>query len=203
MQHSCTGSCQHVDESDRGKWDLYQKIDLNNLQCLNEQRNGSGKDVFRCWDERLDRSKFVESDDDPELLFKIPFSGNIKLTGICIIGENEGSHPSHVKLFKNKPGLTFESARNLADQELDITYDPNGTLAYPVLVARFSNVNHLSLYFSHNYGAETTKIYYIGLRGEFLGGHRQEIVIANYESKPQLSDHKTDLFQTTLHQIQH
>lgn len=34
-------------------------------------------------------------------------------------------------------------------------------------IARFSNVYHLSIHFSKNFGAETTKIFYIGLKGEW------------------------------------
>ena len=118
MQHSCSRTCQHVDETNVGYWNLYTKIDTHNLQCYNEKRDGSGKEVFRAWEDRLDRSKVtgcvdidraiplcslvfgkvVESDDDPELLFSIPFSGSVKLTGICVIGENDPSHPNTVKL---------------------------------------------------------------------------------------------------------
>jgi len=57
MQHSCSGKCQHVDETNVGQWNLYTKIDTYNLQCYNEKHDGSGKDVFRAWEERLDRSK--------------------------------------------------------------------------------------------------------------------------------------------------
>ena len=57
MQHSCSRTCQHVDETNVGHWNLYTKIDTFNLQCYNEKHDGSGKDVFRAWDERLDRSK--------------------------------------------------------------------------------------------------------------------------------------------------
>ena len=60
MQHSCSRTCQHVDESNVGQWNLYTKIDTYNLQCYNEKRDGSGKDVFRAWDERLDRTKVSE-----------------------------------------------------------------------------------------------------------------------------------------------
>lgn len=34
-------------------------------------------------------------------------------------------------------------------------------------IARFSNVYHLSMHFPKNFGAETTKIFYIGLKGEW------------------------------------
>ena len=44
----------------------------------------------------------VESDDDPELLFSIPFNGAVKLTGICVIGENDPSHPNTVKLYDHR-----------------------------------------------------------------------------------------------------
>ena len=93
----------------------------------------------------------VESDDDPELLFSIPFNGAVKLTGICVIGENDPSHPNTVKLYdhrefsddrssfsrsirafrwSNSPELRFENARGKAQQEIALTYDPSGTLAY-------------------------------------------------------------------------
>lgn len=61
MQHSCSRNCQHVDESNVGQWNIYTKIDTFNLQCFNEKHDGSGKDVFRAWDERLDRSKVEQS----------------------------------------------------------------------------------------------------------------------------------------------
>jgi hypothetical protein len=46
--------------------------------------------------------KVVESDDDPELLFSIPFNGAVKITGLCVIGENDPSHPNTVKLYVKK-----------------------------------------------------------------------------------------------------
>lgn len=36
---------------------LYLRVDLERLQCLNESREGSGRGVFKPWDERADRSK--------------------------------------------------------------------------------------------------------------------------------------------------
>lgn len=34
-------------------------------------------------------------------------------------------------------------------------------------IARFTNVQHLSIHISKNFGAESTRVYYIGLRGEY------------------------------------
>ena len=62
-------------------YSLYQKIDFSKMECLNESEEDSGKRVFRPWQSRLDKnsSDCVTSDCDAELLFNIPFTGNIKL----------------------------------------------------------------------------------------------------------------------------
>lgn len=76
--------------------------------------------------------QFVESDADEELLFNIPFTGNIKLKGITIIGANDDSHPNKVRLFKNRPKMSFDDASSKADEEFDLTRNPNGELEYPI-----------------------------------------------------------------------
>ena len=62
-------------------YSLYQKIDFSKFECLNESEDDSGKRVFRPWESRLDKnsSNCVTSDCDAELLFNIPFTGNVKL----------------------------------------------------------------------------------------------------------------------------
>ncbi|XP_065786116.1 PITH domain-containing protein 1 isoform X2 [Muntiacus reevesi] len=145
---------------------LYLRIDLERLQCLNESREGSGRGVFKPWEERTDRSKFVESDADEELLFNIPFTGNVKLKGIIIMGEDDDSHPSEMRL-----------------------------------ISRFSNVYHLSIHISKNFGADTTKVFYIGLRGEWTELRRHEVTICNYEASANPADHKVHQVTPQTHFI--
>lgn len=102
------------------EYSLYTKIDIENTECLNEENDGSGKLVFKPYEKRFDLSKvcekiyqiyvfvklltinnysqYVQSDADEELLFNIPFTGNIKLKGIIISGANDDSHPSKMKM---------------------------------------------------------------------------------------------------------
>ena len=42
------------------------------------------------------------SDADSELLFNIPFSGNVKLKGIIVIGGDGETHPNKMRLFVNR-----------------------------------------------------------------------------------------------------
>lgn len=51
----CCGDSNHHHESEEMgiQYSLYAKIDKNNLECLNEAREGSGKTVFKPWEERL------------------------------------------------------------------------------------------------------------------------------------------------------
>lgn len=96
-------------------------------------------------------------------------------------------------------------------------------------IARFSNVYHLSMHFPKNFGAETTKIFYIGLKGEwtevsesreqpecgkgwnpaFLDlkhsistqAHRHEVTICNYEASANPADHKLEQITPQTHFI--
>jgi hypothetical protein len=86
--------------------------------------------------------------------------------------------------------MSFDDAEMQPDQEFDLTRDETGTVEYPVRVAKFSNLTNLSIHFPTNFGDESTKIYYIGLRGEFLGELRDQVVLAVYEARAVPQDHK-------------
>ncbi|XP_072211553.1 PITH domain-containing protein 1 [Excalfactoria chinensis] len=183
--------CCGADGGERGAaWGLHLRIDRGRLQCLNERREGSGARVFRAWEERGDREQFVESDEDAELLFNVPFTGSVKLKAVIVMGEDDGSHPSELRLFKNIPQMSFDDAAREPEQTFNLNPDPVGELEYPTKIARFSNVHDLSMYFPKNFGAETTKIFYIGLKGEWTEAHRHAVTICNYEALPNPGDHQ-------------
>lgn len=73
----------------------------------------------------------VESDCDEELLFSVPFTGNVKLKGIIVVGGEGDFHPSTLRLFKNRPNMSFDDAAAEPDQEFELSRDLDGTLEYP------------------------------------------------------------------------
>lgn len=55
--HGCGCEGEH-EPAERGlEYGLYRRIDLEKLQCLNESRDGDGKQVFKPWDQRNERDK--------------------------------------------------------------------------------------------------------------------------------------------------
>ena len=79
--------------------------------------------------------------------------------------------------------MSFDDAGAAADQEFSLVRDTDGSVQYKTKVEEednlelrfnyfsqvvtFSSVHHLTLHFPGNFGADNTKIYYIGLAGEF------------------------------------
>lgn len=208
MSNHCHGECDkhdhgHVTDADKASaYSLYRKIDIYKLQCLNEAVEGSGKYVFKPWDQHMDKEKFVESDSDAELLFNIPFTGSVKLKGIIVIGGEEDTHPRKMRVFKNRSNMTFDDVDSTPDQEFDLQPDYTGLMEYATKTARFNQCDCISLHFPSSFGADTTKIYYIGLKGDYTEAHRHEVTICAYEAAPNLADHKNKLSDHINHIIQ-
>ena len=200
------GGCEddHQPEDFSTEFHLHLKIDDQGFQCLGEEESGTGRKIFKNYRDREDKSIYVDSDCDPELLFNIPFTGSVKLKNMIIIPGEDELKPIKCLLFKNLPGLTFDDARKKKpDQELDVVVDPLGEAQYQIKVMKFNNVNHLSLFFPESEGEEQSRIYYIGLRGTYEKTSRQPIVITNYELAANPADHKNKLYEQNMNAMGH
>ena len=62
FEHNCNHTnCDHEPSDDGLESSLNARIDLENLQCLNEEVDGSCKKTFRTWDDRLNRNHVIFS----------------------------------------------------------------------------------------------------------------------------------------------
>ncbi|XP_058068325.1 uncharacterized protein LOC131217405 isoform X4 [Magnolia sinica] len=125
--HSCE---EHDCASD---WSLYKHIDISKVSALNESVAGSVESVFRSWEHRLSSSEgFLESNEgDPELLVFIPFTCDVKIKSISIVGGAGGTSPSKMRAFINRDGIDFSDAQSMQPiQEWDLAENLQGVLEY-------------------------------------------------------------------------
>jgi hypothetical protein len=71
--------------------------------------------------------------------------------------------------FINREDLDFDTVDSTkADQEWElIRIEDKEVPEYPCKLTKFTNVRHLTLYFPENFGADVTRITYVGLKGEW------------------------------------
>ncbi|CAN6634255.1 hypothetical protein TRVA0_014S02036 [Trichomonascus vanleenenianus] len=181
---------------------LYQYIDHDHVRTLNEQEPNSGQKVFKQWTDRLSTQDFVESDVDEQLMFHVPFTGNVKIHSLLVRSTNDEHAPNVIKLYKNKDDLDFEAVDGLKPLvKLDHPENVGGVIGesageegiveYALNKALFSNVNSITIFVESNHGEETTRILYIGLRGDFAGA-RSGAPVVTYEAAANPKDHKIE-----------
>ena len=176
-------------------------IDKPKLVAYNyADRDEDLKNVFRSWDRRRDATpRGIRSDDDDcELVLRVPFTCDVKLTGIVILGGANGSYPATLRVFANDTKLDLETiGRKKPTQKFDLVEDFQGNLEYETDRTKFSSVCSVTLHVSKNFAKlrgeeKATEIMYVGLRGEAMGHNRDMIVTAVYETRAMKEDHKVE-----------
>ncbi|CAG8493238.1 339_t:CDS:2 [Gigaspora rosea] len=170
-------SHEHEDEHnhdgpDRGtETSLYSRIDRENVRCLNESSPGLGKNVIKPWHERNDTTKASVDSVHPIFPNNIhicnSFTGSVKLKSISIKSGPGNSCPSKMKAYINREDIDFDTVDSYtATQEWELISSPDN-IEYVTRMTKMYNVRNLTLYFPENFGDDITRIFYIGLKGEW------------------------------------
>ncbi|KAF8604136.1 DUF1000-domain-containing protein [Ceratobasidium sp. AG-I] len=168
---------------------LYGRIDRQNVVALNAEEGSDPCAPLKAWHERTDETKWLESDADDQLILRIPFTGSVKLRGLLLKTGPGDQTPEKVLLFPNAEGLDFNDAgEGQPAQSFDIVQSRD-IGEYSVKPAKFSNCRSISLFFPAAQGADTLKIYYVGLLGEWSQFMRDP-VITIYEAQANPADHQ-------------
>ena len=119
MSHSGPFRCQcgqlHGDIFDGPSNDLLPYIDTDGVTALNESVNNACRGIFKAFDQRLERTRFVESDDDdPQMIIHIPFVSPVKIRAFSLIGGDDGQAPAHLRAYINHEALDFSDDDALA-----------------------------------------------------------------------------------------
>ncbi|ORX56815.1 DUF1000-domain-containing protein [Hesseltinella vesiculosa] len=206
MSHCHDEHCDHDHDDLPGAGDqflLYQRIDHDNVRCLNEMEPDSGKLIIRPWNERMDNSKFLESDADEQLLIYVPFTGMIKLRTICLRTDPSDQAPSTMKVFVNRDDMDFDAAESYtAVQTWELVQQVDQVAEYQTRITKFTNVRNLTLFFPDNFGGDTSIIRFLGFKGEWTEMKRDPIITV-YEANANPADHKIPGAENTMdHSVQ-
>lgn len=147
--------------------DLLEQIELPQCECLNAAKEHT---LRHCLEQGLrdQPTLFLQSDCDEELLIKLVFRSPVRLASIRLEAPAE-SAPSSLRLFVNKLGLDFDSAKSeTPTQEIAVGETDVAAGAKPIELryVLFQNVTHLTIFIAGNQGGgEETVIQRLQLLG--------------------------------------
>ncbi|QRV75359.1 PITH domain-containing protein [Ceratobasidium sp. AG-Ba] len=137
---------------------LYARIDRQNVAALNAEEGADPCTPLKAWHERLDETKWLESDADDQLILRIPFTGSVKLRALLLKTGPGEQTPEKVSLFPNADELDFSDASDREPaQSFDIAQSRD-VGEYTVKPAKFSNCRSITLFFPAAQGADTLRI---------------------------------------------
>lgn len=191
--------CSHV-QADPNENSLFRFIHLERVRCLNEEVDGSVVKILRPFDRKLSGEGVCRSEeDDEQMILFVPFTASVRLTSICFIGSGD-TCPRTVRCWINREDIDFSNVEDAKPTHVfEVAENPTGELEYPADPLKFQNVHSLTFWIEENHGGSRSELSFLGFKGVFLSP-RVGVVIATYESRPVVADHKApDSATGTLH----
>lgn len=168
---------------------LFSRIDRDGVVAMNEQRPGMGIEIIKPWAERDDETRYLESDADDQLIIRIPFAGQVKLRSLLLKAGPTDQTPSALHLYPNIDNLDFEDASQgthpAPAQKLESIAVAREVIEYPLRTAKLSAVRSLTIFVPASLGSDTSRIYFLGLRGQWQDLRREGPTNIVYEAAPQ------------------
>ena len=162
--------------------DLKNSIHISEVFALNERQAQSCQKIFKDKEDMLDKKDFCESnEDDPELLINIPFYTQVAIKSMTLIGGEDGTAPSKVKLYVNVTNPDFDLLEGKPTHQIDTIENPDGTLVYNLPQFKFGAVWSLTLIVPSCLDSDHSKIYYIGFKGIATKKKQKVPISAKYE----------------------
>ncbi|KAJ1971599.1 hypothetical protein H4R35_005170 [Dimargaris xerosporica] len=123
----------------------------------------------------------------------------VKLKSIWLLAGPGEAMPDKLKVFINTEDVDFDTVDDRkCTQEWNLVAGQNEAVEYGTRITKFNNVRNLTLYFPSNFGADVTRIQYIGFTGEWTE-LREAPLVTLYELKPNVADHKVPGDEQRMH----
>ena len=138
----------------------------------------------------------VKSGYGKDMVIVIPFTCEVRVKCICLVGGDDGEAPTQMKLYKNEEVVDIniqEEKKSVQDIEL-----AEGDMEYPTNVSKFTNVSNIVLGLDGSFGANRSSLLYIGIKGDKLR-NKHKIGETVYEVRANLADHQVPGDQEKAH----
>ncbi|KAI0807046.1 PITH domain-containing protein, partial [Fomes fomentarius] len=135
---------------------LLTHLDTPQLTCLNESPAHTLKSIVE-GKKKNTGSAYVLSEADEQLLLNIPFNQTVKIRSIALQTANAAQAPKTIRLFINKPSLTFSDVEDTDDfvQEIELGEDDvREGKKIALRFVRFQSVTSLHIFVVSNQGGE-------------------------------------------------
>ena len=133
--------------------DLIEQIELPQCQCLNAASEHTLRHCLEA-EQREEAGTYLESDADEELLITLKFMQAVRISGLIVstASGSADSAPKNLKLFVNKVGLDFDSARSdKCVQEVELTKaEAVGGARVELRFVNFQGVQELGIFVGSN-----------------------------------------------------
>ncbi|PWN52384.1 DUF1000-domain-containing protein [Violaceomyces palustris] len=201
QHHSCGHNHGEGDDDDhvepgQGQQDLlYSLIDKQGVTCLNESSPDMALAILKPFDQRKDETTYLESDCDDQLILRIPFTSSVKIRSLLFKSGPPDQTPDQLHLYVNldHQPLDFDSAASSTPpptSKLESVPVTREVVEFPLRASKFSDVRNLTIFVPSSLGGETSRIYFLGFKGESSNvGRSAAPTNIVYESAPRLQDH--------------
>lgn len=156
---------------------LLESLDLQQLNCLNENTEHGIKNIFSA--RKLNTTdSYLLSDADEQLLLNVHFIRSVRVKSLVIKSSGAaGQQPRTIKIFTNRPSLGFEDVQDAeepyAAQVIELTEaQVTQGKKIPLRFVRFQNVSSIHIFVATNAGDDETRIDGIDVFGSLAGGNK-------------------------------
>ena len=163
---------------------LYKYIDVQRIRTL----NATDGCIVKPWRERWSVLPECQSDSDEQVILIIPFLASVKISSLLIRTPNTTAAPREIKLFGKEVDFDTE-VKPLQTLECVDHQHASDVIEYPLQTRQFTNISQLTLFVTSNYGADTTSLWYLGIRGQMITLRQDAPVSIVYEAQANPKDH--------------
>jgi hypothetical protein len=101
---------------------LWEVVDLENIQCLNEDKRDTCKAVFRPEEDKFSfGTELCSPEDDPEIVLIIPFKEEVKIRCVQLIASDETQEQvEDINCWFNEENVDFDLVEEVPTQEVHL-----------------------------------------------------------------------------------